>query len=190
MVVLVYVPLLMVFAVCADEPKRHECGNSVHFGGALQIDTMRFTLNGCGIRQSWWCGKPYVAGLYLLQRESSPRTILATTEPMVIRLEMLPDIVGCPFLRGIRRGFRKATGGTTRGIDGQIDQLITTFDTLKVHEVYDLFYRPGKGLTIYKNRSPLHTIIGMERAFREALFGIWLSDRAVDRQLKHKLLGG
>ena len=50
-----------------------------------------------------------------------------------------------------------------------------------------MVYLPKEGVKVYKNNKLLGTIEGME--FKRALFGIWLSKKPADKDLKQAMLG-
>ena len=58
-------------------------------------------------------------------------------------------------------------------------------DILK-NDVFDLVYLPAKGVVAYKNGEEKGVVPGKE--FKKALFGIWLSNRPADDDLKESLL--
>jgi hypothetical protein len=53
--------------------------------------------------------------------------------------------------------------------------------------VFVLSYLPSSGVLVHKNGKQKGRIAGNE--FKQALFGIWLSDRPVDESLKQAMLG-
>ena len=53
--------------------------------------------------------------------------------------------------------------------------------------MYDFIYTPNKGIELYKNTKLIEVIEGL--AFKQALFGIWLSDNPVQTSLKKEMLG-
>jgi hypothetical protein len=55
-------------------------------------------------------------------------------------------------------------------------------------DVFNIVYVPGKGLDVYKNGAAKATIrSGL--TFKRAFFGIWISDRPVQKSLKRGMLG-
>ena len=53
--------------------------------------------------------------------------------------------------------------------------------------MFDLVYLPGEGVRVLKNGEQKDTVGGLE--FKKALFGIWLSDKPAQEDLKEKMLG-
>ena len=54
-------------------------------------------------------------------------------------------------------------------------------------DVFDIVYVPGTGVESYKNGKLQSTIKGLD--FKKALFGIWLSKKPADVNLKKAMLG-
>ncbi|HEX4938642.1 MAG TPA: chalcone isomerase family protein, partial [Candidatus Kapabacteria bacterium] len=46
---------------------------------------------------------------------------------------------------------------------------------------------PNEGVKIFKNNELKNTVAGQE--FKQALFGIWLSDKPAQKSLKDEMLG-
>ena len=90
--------------------------------------------------------------------------------------------------KATREGFVKATGGNTAPIEAQIEKFISVFkEKINENDIYDLIYVPGKGVEVYKNDEYKSLTEGL--AFKQALFGIWLSDKPVQKRLKEEMLG-
>ena len=61
-------------------------------------------------------------------------------------------------------------------------------DEVQKNDIYDFVYVPAKGLYIMKNGTVKGNVPGL--AFKQALFGIWLSDAPVDKGLRQAMLAG
>ena len=61
-------------------------------------------------------------------------------------------------------------------------------EEVKKDDTYDFVHVPNKGLLILKNGSVKGTVPGL--AFKKALFGVWLSDAPVDKDLRQAMLSG
>lgn len=151
-------------------------------------DSTTLVLNGAGVRTKLFI-KTYAAGLYLVQKNSDPRKILAAEETMAIRLHIISSLITAARMEeAVREGFDKSTGPNTGRIRPQIEKFISVFkEKIKENDVYDFVYSPGKGVEIYKNNRLFEVISGP--AFKQALFGIWLSDNPVQESLKEEMLG-
>jgi hypothetical protein len=87
-----------------------------------------------------------------------------------------------------REGFENATQGNTEPIKIQIEEFISVFkEKIEEDDIFDLIYLPGKGLEVYKNSELKSRIEGLD--FKQALFGIWLSEKPAQKSLKKEMLG-
>ncbi len=87
----------------------------------------------------------------------------------------------------LEEGFQKATGGDTREIRQQIDQVRVFFkDAINTSDVFDMLYVPQYGVIVNKNGKLKGTVAGVK--FKQALFSIWLADKPADNALKQALL--
>jgi hypothetical protein len=69
-----------------------------------------------------------------------------------------------------------------------VDQFMAVFqEEITEGDVFDLVYLPGEGVRVLKNGEHKDTVGDL--AFKKALFGIWLSDKPAQKDLKEKMLG-
>ena len=165
---------------------------AVEKGGITMPDTLQaggdsLALNGAGIR-SKFVFDLYVAGLYLKNKSSNAAAIIKSSDPMAIRLHIISGkITSEKMSKATREGFEKSTGKNTSGISSEIDQFIGAFsDPIKEGDVFE-FVSTADGVNVTKNDSDKATIVSDE--FKQALFGIWLSDHPVQSKLKNGMLG-
>ena len=82
----------------------------------------------------------------------------------------------------------KSTGGDISPIKTEVNALIGAFrDAVEDKDVFDLQYVPGQGVSVIRNGEIKVIVPGL--AFKQALFGIWLSDDPVQEGLKEEMLG-
>jgi hypothetical protein len=107
---------------------------------------------------------------------------------MAIRLEITSGLVTQEKLvESLNEGFDKATAGKPEPIRKEIDQFRRCFaHQIAKGDVFDLVYLPEHGVTVLKNGKRQGVVAGL--AFKKALFGIWLSDDPVDKDLKSAML--
>ncbi len=73
-------------------------------------------------------------------------------------------------------------------IQEDVDQFMAVFqEEITEGDVFDLVYLPGEGVRVLKNGEHKDTVGDL--AFKKALFGIWLSDKPAQKDLKEKMLG-
>lgn len=155
---------------------------------SIQSGETRLILNGAGKRTKFFI-KLYIGGLYLRQKSSEPQEIMEADEEMAIRMHMISSLITAKKMeKTIRKGFERSTKGKTDPIKEQIEQYVSVFKGgVDKHDIYDLIYIPGKGVEVYKNREEVSLIEGL--LFKQALFGIWLSDDPAQKSLKKEMLG-
>lgn len=161
----------------------------VNIPDTLKIaDTQELKLNGAGIREKWLMDL-YVGALYLTQQEKDATKIIKDDNDMAIRLHMVSNLVTSEKMTSATlEGFEHSTHGNTAPIKAEIDAFLATFkEPIKKDDVFDLVYVPGEGVKIYKNNELKNTVAG--KAFKQALFGIWLSDEPAQKSLKAEMLG-
>jgi hypothetical protein len=178
--------LVIILALAASSGNTVEL-EGIHLPNALQTEYGRLILNGAGVRSKFII-KAYVAGLYLRQIESDPQKIILTDELMAIRLHVTSAMISSKIMStAVREGFIKATQGNIAPIHSQIETFISVFkDKVNKGDIYDLIYIPGTGVEAFKNGRKQSLTKGL--AFKQALFGIWLSDTPVQEDLKKELL--
>lgn len=167
---------------------------AAELSGVVVPETMTVTetelnLNGAGVRDKWFMDI-YVGALYLLEPMSDAEAIIAANEPMALKLYIVSGMVtGDKMKDATREGFENATSGNTVPIQTEIDQFNAVFDEeLLKGDVFDIAYLPGTGLVISKNGKEKGIVDG-GLGFKQAVFGIWLSDKPAHSKLKLQMLG-
>ncbi len=145
-------------------------------------------LNGAGVREKLWIDL-YAGGLYLSNKSSDAAAIIAAKEPMSIKLHIVSKLITSDkMVDAVNEGFEKSTSGNTKPLATEIDKFKSFFMAeIKKNDVFDIVYIPETGVTVYKNDKELGTIEGLD--FKKALFGIWLSNKPADDDLKEAMLG-
>ena len=149
----------------------------------------KLVLNGVGTRTKFVLSV-YRAGLYLQKKSEDAKQIVAANAPMAIRMKVLSGFASAEKMKqALITGFKKSTGGNTAPIQPQIDQLLGAAFKDKVNkgDVFDLVYTPGGGTQVLKNNTQTTVVRGLP--IKQALFGIWLSDKPAQSSLKQELLG-
>ena len=167
---------------------------AVEIGGinmpeSLESSQAKLMLNGAGVREKFFMDL-YVGGLYLKEKSQDAQAIVEADEPMAIRLHIISSMITSKKMeKATREGFENATGGNTEAIKVQIEEFISVFkEEIKEGDIYNLIYLPGKGVAVSKNDKSKSIIKGLP--FKQAMFGIWLSDKPAQKSLKKAMLGG
>lgn len=154
----------------------------------IAVGEQALTLNGEGMRKKLFIDL-YQAALYLPEKSSDANKIVAADQPMAIQLHIVSSLITPKKMSSATlEGFEKSTGGNITPIKDRVDQMLAVFEKgIKEGDAYEFSYQPGAGVTISLNGSPAASIPGLD--FKQALFGIWLSDDPVQSSLKKALLG-
>ena len=153
-----------------------------------KIGEHTLSLNGAGVREKLWFDI-YVCSLYLPEKNNDAEAVVSADKPMSLKLNVISSMLTSDKMQDATlEGFKKSTHDNMAPIKKEIDQLITLFkDEITVGDVYELNYLPEEGVQVLKNGSLKDVIKGLP--FKQALFGIWLSDNPVQKDLKAELLG-
>jgi hypothetical protein len=146
-------------------------------------------LNGAGSRSKMWV-EVYIQALYLSQLSQNPKEIIDDNLEMAIRIEVTSALVSSGKLtRAMNAGFEKSAGDNLETLRPKIELFKSYLsDEITRGDVFELTYNPNdKSVWVTKNRELKGKIEGFD--FKKALFGIWLSDKPADEELKNSLLG-
>jgi hypothetical protein len=153
----------------------------------LEMQGQKLMLNGAGTRKKAFISL-YKAGLYLLQTGQDAAAIIAADEAMSIRISIVSGLISSKKMsKAMADGFNKSTAGNTKPIESEIAAFQGGFsDEINKQDVFDLVYQPGTGVEVIKNGESKVVVAGLP--FKQALFGIWLSEDPVQESLKKGLL--
>lgn len=145
-------------------------------------------LNGAGTRSKWFMDL-YVGGLYVPETIDDGEAVINADEPQAITLHIISGMITSDRMsEATLEGFEASTNGDMAAIQDDVDQFMNVFKAeIKEGDVFDLVYLPGEGVKVLKN-GDLKDTVG-DLAFKKALFGIWLSDKPAQEDLKEKMLG-
>lgn len=161
--------------------------NDIDVADSIQVADKTLLLNGAGIRSKFFLNL-YVAALYLNAKSSDADALIAADEAMTIRLYITSSLIdGEKMSEATLDGFVKSTGGELGPIQKEVEMLISAFrDAVEDKDVFDLQYVPNQGVSVIRNGEVKAVVPGL--AFKQALFGIWLSDDPVQDDLKDDML--
>ncbi|UUV17910.1 chalcone isomerase family protein [Fusobacteria bacterium ZRK30] len=148
----------------------------------------KMVLNGAGIRKKLFF-KLYVGSLYLPEKTVNAKAIVEGHENMTIELNIISKLITSAKLKeALEEGFATVEPEKMELIKDKLKIFTGIFKGGKVKrgDVFTFNYIDGKVET-YKNKEHILTTEGQD--FKEALFGIWLGDRAIDKGLKAEMLG-
>lgn len=154
----------------------------------MQYAGKKLQLNGVGQRTKLFMNL-YIGALYLEAKSQDGKKIIADDAPMSIRLAITSPLITVDKMKqATLAGFYKSTNNNINPIKPQIDGLLATFDKgVSSGDVYELVNIPGSGIHVIRNGVKVTVIRSL--AFKQALFGIWLSKQPVQDSLKRRMLG-
>lgn len=175
----------LLLALCASTPALSASAtmpDQIQYGGKTLV------LNGVGVRTKLFM-KLYFGGLYLTQKNKDAAAIIAADEPMSIRLVITSSMISPDRMKAATlEGFQIATQGNLAPIQPQITKLLNSFDKgVGPGDIYELINMPGSGVHVVRNGKLVEKISSLP--FKQALFGIWLSNKPVQANLRAQMLG-
>ena len=176
-------------AVLVASPAHAATVAGVDIADRARIGGETLDLRGAGVRKRLFL-KLYVAALYGGEPGATGPEVAAADAPMMIRIAIRSDLVTRDkMVEALNDGFAKSTGGNTAPVQDGIDLALAGLpDQLGAGDRIDIVYVPGTGTVMAREGETLATVEGL--AFKEALFGIWLSDDPVQADLRSAMLGG
>lgn len=166
---------------------------ALNVGGVDVPDTysamgQELQLNGAGTRSKWFMNL-YVGGLYIPEKVNDAEAVIVADEPQAITLHITSGMITSERMtEATMDGFKAATGGDLSRIQAEVDQFMAVFqEEIREGDVFDLVYLPETGVQVFKNGEQRDSVGDLE--FKKALFGIWLSDKPAQKDLKERMLG-
>ncbi|MFP4159329.1 MAG: chalcone isomerase family protein [Desulfobacterales bacterium] len=158
----------------------------------VRVEGEELVLNGAGIREKFYLDV-YAAGLYLRQPEKDHEKIMAADETMALKIRILSSMIGSKkFKEAALEGFEEATDGNTDPIQDEIDLFLSAFSgEIEKGDEFDIHYIRGEGTKVYKNQRDDPEVVVPGMPVKQALFGIWISNRSEEnlQKLRKELLG-
>ncbi len=154
----------------------------------ITLENQEFVLNGAGIRTKLFVDG-YVAALYLTEKNTNSEAVIEADEPMAVRLIITSSMITPKRMSdSTRDGFVSSTGGNIEPIADQVEELISAFkDSVVEGDIFDLVYKPEVGVTVIQNGEEKTKVKGLE--FKKAMFGIWISERGIQKSLRKSMMG-
>ncbi|EFF74146.1 chalcone isomerase family protein [Achromobacter piechaudii] len=146
-------------------------------------------LNGAGLRTKFVV-KVYVAALYVTHKSHDAATLVNSTEPSRLRLQLLRDVDSKSLDEALQDGLRdntpKSELAAMKAPTDQLTRLMAAIGTAKEGDVIDLYFDAG-GVTGTHNGVQRGRIDNPD--FARALLRVWLGDKPAQASLKNALLG-
>ncbi|WP_447578248.1 chalcone isomerase family protein [Achromobacter kerstersii] len=146
-------------------------------------------LNGAGVRTKFVV-KVYVAALYVTAKSSDAATVINSTEPRRIRLQLLREVDSQSLNEALQEGLRDNTPkqelAALKAAADRLSQMMAEIGNAKEGDVVDLDF-DARGVTFTGNGNQRGRIDNP--AFARALLRVWLGDKPAQTSLKKALLG-
>jgi hypothetical protein len=161
------------------------------FEDTTKVAGKELILNGAGMRTKFVV-KVYAAGLYVPEKKKTTADILKQDGPRRITLQMARDVssedFGKAFMEGLNDNVDRTEKQKIVAQIGKFGEMFAGVNGLKKGDVLHIDWIPGSGTVCELNGKKLVENVP-DIAFYNALLGIWLGDKPVDRSLKPALLG-
>jgi hypothetical protein len=172
-------------------PAQARVVDGITYDEAVDVAGARLLLNGAGTRYKA-VFKVYTAGLYLSKKAGTLAEVLAVPGPKRLTLTFVREIgseeLGRLFIRGIKSNTPSEEYTRIVGSVMRMSQVFYDARRMKVGEVIDVDWVPGKGALISIRNAPVGEPFP-EPEFYNAMLRIWLGQDPADWQLKDALLG-
>lgn len=147
----------------------------------------KMELNGCGVRKKFML-KLYVASLYTTEKGKSGQEILDEDKESLIKLNIISGLINTARLKeAIEEGFEAAPKKDREAAKIEIEKFIKKIEKEKIQKK-DEFEFQYKDNTVTTKLNGKEIVVNKGKAFKRALFGIWLGETAIDSGLKKELL--
>lgn len=164
----------------------------VKFEPAIQVGGQSLQLNGTGLRTRA-VFKVYAAGLYVPQKSSDARALLAQKGPRRVAIGMLRDVSADSFSEALNDGLKaNHTEAELAALQPQVEALnaaLKSIGTAKKGDQILFEFAPDAGTRLVVNGQPRGAAIPGE-GFFTAVLKVWVGDKPADAGLKKGLLGG
>lgn len=179
--------LILLFLISSLSTFSQTKVGGVELPNEMLVKENRMQLQGAGTRVKLWMDM-YAMGLYLSTDINDAEQIISKDESMGIRLQIISGLITSEKMeKATRDGFKNSTNGEMAHIQSEIDEFISVFSGgIEKEDVFEFMYTTESGTMVYKNGELKDSINGL--SFKQALFGIWLCKKPVDKSLKEKLL--
>lgn len=181
--------IILFIAMIAFAPTQAQTkAAGVTLPNTISAEGQKLILNGVGVREKFWMDM-YAGALYLNAKSSNASEIMNSNQAMALKIHIVSKLITSEKMTdAVNEGFQNATKGKTQPIASEIETFKSYFsDEISKNDVFDIVYVPEVGVTVSKNGTKKGVIKGLE--FKKALFGIWLSDKPADDDLKEAMLG-
>ncbi len=153
----------------------------------VEVDGHELVLNGTALRKKFIV-KVYVAGLYLLTKQSDARQILSADEPRRLSMQFVHDVDRGKMCNAWDEALENNTPDAPQDLKAQFQTLCRYMEDGKKGEGFVFTYLPGKGTVVEVRGAQKGIIEG--KPFADALFKAWIGPKPGPGEgFKKQLLG-
>lgn len=172
---------ILLFAVSANA----EMIAGVRVPSSVSIGKDQLALNGAALQErfvfdvtvvSFYTGKPV---------RSTDEAVRANAKKH-LQFHLLRNLSRAQLHDVIRQGLGMGLGNRVEPLKPHVDRFLAKLPSVKRGDVMSITFVPGEGTTLRINGKPRITI--EDEAFAEAIFGVWLGPRPIDRYVQRNLL--
>jgi hypothetical protein len=159
------------------------CIDEQCFETAVKIGGKAVPLRGLGIKRYWGL-KLYHAAFYLPKDVSSKDALTDVPKELILRYRY--SFKPNDFIRSTHHNLKESRVVKYDMIKSEIEMMDGFYERVRPDDEYRIIYVPGKGTTLYLNDKREGTVPGKD--FAAAYFGIWLSEKPINKRLRKELL--
>lgn len=155
---------------------------------STQVGSQSLVLNGMGLREKFFVDV-YVAGLYLPQKSSDAKAILAADGARKTVLHFVHEVGRDKMCEAWDESLANNTPAASTSLKADFVKLCAAMEDLAVGDKLEFAYEPGKGTDVIVKGKVKATFAGKE--FADALWASWLGPKpGPGEAFKQSLLGG
>lgn len=175
--------LILVFAVPAFTAEKA----GVTLPDTVEVGDSKLVLNGIALREKF-VFDVYVAGLYLLEKQTDPSVILTEDAPRMMTMHFVRDVdaksINSAWVEGLHANVKEVSPKLTE----QFKQLTEMMRDIKEGETMGFTYIPAAGTQVMVDGQSMGGIPG--KAFADAILATWIGPKpGPGSRFKQALLG-
>lgn len=181
--------VLLLAGLCLAVPSRAATLSGVTLPDSYPVAGQTLVLNGLGLRTvTMFSVRAYVAGLYLTQRSTDARAILASPATKVVLMQFLHSATKRQVEAQYREGERRNCGhGECDPADAaDFERLVAASPAAAVGDTFTYIYTP-KGVRMLYNNRPVIEIANADLSLR--LLAGFIGTTPPSEDLKQHMLG-
>lgn len=151
------------------------------------VGGQNLVLNGMGLREYFFVDV-YVGALYLPQKATTPKAVMAEQGPYRVVMHMLHKVTHKQFADSWRDDIKGNNKSSYASIENDTNAFVALFGDAKKGDEIVMDYVPGNGVSVSYNGALKGTVKG--DAFAKALLHVYVGPFPPTEQLKRGLLGG